>query len=125
MLTEREVINKLQEYAEQFKLCYRRKEWARAKLLYFRAQAVATFLELPEKSLIELFGNRPYKEDWEELKSGLFPENMVERASLECIRINKTYDDLHLQPRKKYGSAFVSEWRDMGGGRIQLQLEEV
>lgn len=125
MLTEREVRDKLNEYAEQFKSCYLRKEWTRAKLLYFRAQTVATFLELPEAELAELFGNRPYKEDWEELQPGLFPEDEVERASWECVRINKTYDELHLRPRTEYGNAFVTGWRDLGGGRVLVQLEEV
>lgn len=125
MLTERKIMDKLHEYAEQFELAYCNKEWGRAKLLYFRAQTVATFLEFPEKDLAELFGNRPYKEDWEELKQGLFPEDEVERASWECVRIHETYDELHLRPKNKYGFAFVTGWQDLGGGRVEVQLEEV
>lgn len=125
MLTEREVRDKLHEYAEQFKSCYLRKEWARAKFLYFRAQTVATFLELPEVELAELFGNRPYKEDWEELQPGLFPEDEVERVSWECVRINETYDELHLKPKDKYKYAYVKDWQDLGGGIVQVKLEEV
>lgn len=125
MLSEREVIDKLHEYAEQFKLAYCNKEWGRAKLLYFTAQRVAVFLEMSEQELAELFGNRPYKEDWEELNPGLFPENEVERASWECVRIHETYDELHLRPKDKYGYAFVTGWRDMGGGKVEVQLEEV
>ena len=125
MLTERQIRDKLHEYAQQFGISYLNKEWARAKLLYFQAQLVATFLELPEAELAELFGNRPYKEDWEELRPGLFPEDEVERASWECIRNNHTYDELHLRPRDKYGKAYVKDWRDMGGGIVQVRLEEV
>lgn len=124
MLVEREIRDKLHEYAEQFNLSYLNKEWARAKLLYFRAQTVATFLELSEKDLAELFGNRPYKEDWEPLEPGLFQEDRVERASWECVRINETYDDLHLRPKNRYGYAYVRDWRDLGGGLVQVRLEE-
>lgn len=125
MLTEREIRDKLYEYAEQFNLSYLSKEWARAKMIYFRAQTVATFLELPEKDLAELFGNRPYKEDWEPLEPGLFQEDRVERASWECVRIHKTYDELHLRPKDKYGDTYVVDWKDMGHGIVQIKLEEV
>lgn len=124
MLTERQIRNKLYEYADQFRGAYLRKEWARAKSLYFTAQRIAVFLELPEQDLAELFGNRPYKDDREELVDGLFPEYEVERASWECIRIHKTYDDLHLKPRDGR-KMFVSGWRELGSGRVEVQLEEV
>ena len=125
MLTERQIRNKLYEYAEMFRDAYMRKEWARAKLLYFTAQMVAIFFEMSEQDLAELFGNRPYKDDREDFVDGLFPEHEVERASWECIRIHETYDELHLRPNTKYGSAFVRGWRDLGGGRVAVQLEEV
>ena len=125
MLTERQIRNKLYEYAEMFSGAYMRKEWARAKLLYFTAQRVATFLEMSEQDLAELFGNRPYKDDREEFVDGLFQEERVERASWECVRIHETYEELHLRPKTKYGSAFVKGWRDLGGGRVEVQLEEV
>lgn len=125
MLTERQIKDKLYEYAGQFRGACMRKEWFRAKLLYFTAQRVATFLEFPEQELAELFGNRPYKDDREELEDGLFPEYEVERASWECIRIHKTYDDLHLKPRDGR-EMFVSGWRDLGGGGlVEVRLEEV
>lgn len=124
MLTERQIRNKLYEYAEQFRGAYMRKEWFRAKSIYVTAQRIAVFLELPEQDLAELFGNRAYKEDMEDLADGLFPEREVERASWECIRIHKTYDDLHLRPRDGR-EMFVSGWRDLGGGRVEVQLKEV
>lgn len=124
MLSEKEVRDKLHEYAEQFKGACLRKEWARAKMLYFTAQRVAVFMEMPEAELAELFGNRAYKEEWEDLEPGLFPEAAVERASWECVRIHQTYDDLHLRPRDK-SAAFVKGWRNLGGGRVEVQLEEV
>ena len=98
MLNERETRNKLYEYAGRFILLCRNKDWAVEKFTYFRAQTVAVFMELPEADMIELFGNRAYKDDHEELKDGLFPEAMVEEASWECIRQNTTYDELHLKP---------------------------
>ena len=125
MLTERQMRNKLYEYAEMFSGAYMRKEWARAKLLYFRAQTVATFMEMSEQDLAELFGNRAYKDDREEFVDGLFPEERVERASWECVRIHETYDELHLRPKDKYGYAFVKGWRDLGDGKVEVQLEEV
>lgn len=125
MLTERQMRNKLYEYAEMFRGAYMRKEWARAKLLYFTAQHVALFLEMSEQELAELFGNRAYKDDREDFVDGLFPEYEVERASWECVRIHETYDELHLRPKNKYGYAFVTGWRDLGGGRVEVQLEEV
>lgn len=125
MLTERQIRNKLYEYAEMFRGAYMRKEWARANLLYFTARNVAVFLEMSEQNLAELFGNRPYKDDREEFVDGLFPEHEVERASWECIRISHTYDELLLRPKHKYGKAFVTGWRDLGGGKVEVQLEEV
>lgn len=125
MLTEKEAMDKLYEYAEQFDLSCQNKKWARAKMLYFRAQTVATFLELSEDRLAELFGNRPYKEDWEPLEPGLFTEEKVERASWECVRIHKTYDELHLRPKDKHGDTYVVDWKDMGHGIVQVKLEEV
>lgn len=125
MLTEKEAMDKLHDYAEQFDLSYRNKEWSRAKMLYFQAQTVAVFLELPEDKLAEFFGNRPYKEDWEPLEPGLFPEEKVERVSWECVRIHETYDELHLRPRDKGGYAFVADWKAVGHGIVQVKLEEV
>lgn len=125
MLNEQEVRDKLHDYADQFQLRCRRKEWAAAKMLYFRAQTVATFLEFPEAELAKLFGNRAYREDWEPLKDGLFPERDVERAGWECVRIHRTYDDLHLRPLPRYGPMYVKGGgEDIGGGKVQLQLEE-
>lgn len=98
MLNERQTRNKLHESAERFTQLCRNRNWAAAKYTYFRARTVAVFLELPEEDMIELFGNRAYKDDREELQDGLFPESMVEKASLECIRMNVTYDELHLKP---------------------------
>lgn len=124
MLTEQEVKDKLYDYADQFRIRCQRKEWAAAKMLYFRAQTVATFLQLTDAELAVLFGNRAYKEDWEPLKDGVFPEKEVERVGWECIRMHKTYDDLHLRPLQRYGPMYVKGWEDIGGGRVQVQLEK-
>ena len=108
MLNDRETRNKLHEYAERFRQLYRNQEWAAAKFTYFRAWTVAVFMELTEADMIELFGNRPYKADHEELKDGLFPEAMVSKADWECIRQNTTYDELHLRPAAGGIDEFIS-----------------
>ncbi|MCH5261627.1 MAG: hypothetical protein J1F42_01815 [Lachnospiraceae bacterium] len=112
MLNERQARNKLYEYAERFTQLCRKQDWAAAKFTYFRARTVAVFMELPDADMIELFGNRTYKDDREELKDGLFPEAMVEKASYECIRQNMTYDELHLRPAAPGG---VDEFIDSDG----------
>lgn len=113
MLNEKQAKNKLYECAERFGQLCRNKDWPAAKFTYFRAKTVAVFMELQEEDMIELFGNRAYKADHEELKDGLFPEAMVERASWECIRQNTTYDELHLRPAEA-GSG-VDEFIDRDG----------
>lgn len=100
MLNEIQVRQKLYESAELFRHHYARKEWAKAKLAYFRAQTVALFVELSEQEMMELFGNRAYKEENEELKDGLFREEEVEIVSWECIKRNYTYDHLLLKPKE-------------------------
>lgn len=124
MLTEKQIKDKLYNYADQFQIRCQRKEWAAAKMLYFQAQTVAIFLQLTEAELSKLFGNRAYKEDWEPLRDGLFPEKEVERAGWECVRIHKTYDNLHLRPLPRYGPMYVKSWEDLSGGRVQIQLEQ-
>ncbi len=124
MLTEKQIKDKLYNYADQFQIRCQRKEWAAAKMLYFQAQTVAIFLQLTEAELSKLFGNRAYKEDWEPLRDGLFPEKEVERAGWECVRMHKTYDDLHLRPLPRYGPMYVKSWEDLSGGRVHIQLEQ-
>lgn len=123
MIREAEVKKKLYELADIFHHHYMNKEYAAAKMTYFRAQTIAVFLELSEEELAELFGNRAYKEDREELQDGLFKEKEVEKASWECIRVNQTYDDLHIKPRgSRYEDLYVKDWRDLGGGIVQVRL---
>lgn len=108
MLNEVQVRQKLHEYAELFRHHYARKEWAKAKFTYFRAQTVAVFMELSEPEMIELFGNRAYKEDREELQDGLFQEEKVMIADYECIKRNMTYDHLLLRPKEP--DKFIEEF---------------
>lgn len=119
VLNERQIMNKLYESAERFTQQCRNRNWAAAKYTYFRARTVAVFLELPEENMIELFGNRAYKDDREELKDGLFPEAMVEKASWECIRMNTTYDELHLKPAEPGG---VNEFIDREGEARKVRI---
>lgn len=123
MIREAEIRKKLYEQADMFEHYFRNKEYAAAKMAYFRAQTVAVFLEMSEDELSELFGNRAYKDDREDLRDGLFSEEKVEKASWECIRINQTYDDLHLRPKEPgRADVYVKDWRDLGGGIVQVRL---
>lgn len=123
MIREADVKKKLYELADLFQHYYMNKEYAAAKMTYFRAQTVAVFMELSEDELAELFGNRAYKDDREELRDGLFKESQVEKASWECIRVNQTYDELHIKPRdSRYADVYVKEWKDLGGGIVQVKL---
>ena len=122
MLRETEIKKKLYELADIFQHHYMRKEYAAAKMTYFRAQTVAVFMELSEEDLSELLGNQSYKDDREQLQDGRLQEAKVERASWECIRINMTYDELHLRPREPYRDMYVKDWQDLGGGIVQVRL---
>lgn len=96
MLSEREIKKKIYEQADIFKNYYLRKDWHRAKWSHFIALHVANFVELSENEMSELFGNRPYRID-EPISDGLFREAEVERAYLECIKRNDTYDARKLE----------------------------
>lgn len=100
MINEIQTRQKLQEQAEIFKHHFEKKEWSKAKMAYLRAQTVAVFMEMSDQEMIELFGNRAYKEDYEELQDGLFREEQVEIVGYECIKRNYTYDYLLLKPKR-------------------------
>lgn len=84
------VKNKLWELSASFHNYVRQKEWGKAKYCYDTARTVALFMELSEQELIELFGSREVPD---KPIQGLFPEEYVQRAYLECIRKNQTSEN--------------------------------
>ena len=102
MLTAKAIRDKLFLQAEIFKNYCGAREWHRAKHTYDDAVAVAVMVELDEADLIELFGSRPYN-DMQPPKKGLFSEDMVSKAYLECIKRNQTreYEEQRSAPRAK------------------------
>jgi len=93
MLTgEYEILKRLYELPEEFKVHARAKRYAAAKASYDAAVTLCVYLDVGEKHKIELFGNRPYTDD-EEITDGLFPEKWVQQVYLECIRRNQTFEN--------------------------------
>lgn len=91
MLTENEVVDKLRDYGQKFDSCVKKKEWGKAHNLYNIALSVATFVELPDQIMKELFG---YGEDATE-DGGLFRIGSVRLVDRECcIRRNMAYEDM-------------------------------
>lgn len=72
-----------------------------AKIVYNDAVTLSVFVDLPKQDRIRLFGNRSYKEDYEELEDGLFHEEAVDRVYLECILAKKTEDEKDYRRVKK------------------------
>lgn len=81
---------KLWEYSVSFHQHIRQKEWAKAKHCYDTARTVAVFLELPSDEMAEIFGSR---EEPDKPVQGLFSEEDVQRAYLECIKRNQTNEN--------------------------------
>lgn len=100
MLTPEEIRKKIFELPISFNVHYRNKEYAKAKRCYDLARMLSTFLQLSESDCIELFGNRSYKDDWDELQDGLFPEEKVDKIVLICIRQGNTYDKEDYRTKK-------------------------
>lgn len=93
MLDSKQILEKLEELADLFRVHYRNKKWSQAKACYENARTVAVFLETSDNLKAKLFGNRPYIDDSEEIEDGLFPEELVQKVYKECILQNKTYEN--------------------------------
>lgn len=97
------IAEKLNYQPYRFKELMAEKDYPAAKYCHDTTAAVVTFLELPEEVKKAFFGNRPYVEDEEDVTDGLFPEELVQKAYLECAvkrsqgRENRTY----VHPMKK------------------------
>lgn len=98
MLTPEQIKEKLFEEAQVFNAYYDAKKYGPAKRSYDTARLVSAFVELPKEDSIQLFGNRSYKKDHEELTDGLFREWKVDKAVLSCIRTGDTYNQEDHRP---------------------------
>ena len=76
-------MRELTELAEQFNIFYKRKQYQEAKVLYDTALRKSLNLSDEEKAF--LFGNRPYRKDYEKETEGLFPEDIVLKVMEKCI----------------------------------------
>jgi len=91
MMDSKKMMDKLYALPEQFEYYMSHKEYFRAKHCYDTAVTVAVFLELDDIQMKELFGERG--ERGVIIRRGLFPEENVQRAYLECIKRNMARED--------------------------------
>lgn len=81
MLTEKEAEQKLRGLADEFQILMKQRQYGKAKQRYEVARNVAVIMEMDEKILQELFGQRGGK--GEMLVKGAFPEELVQKAFYE------------------------------------------
>ena len=81
MLTEKEAEQKLRGLAQEFRSLMKQRQYAKAKARYEAARSVAVTMEMDEKIIQELFGQRGGK--GEVLVKGAFPEELVQKAFYE------------------------------------------
>lgn len=62
MLTEKEAEQKLRGLADEFQILMKQRQYAKAKYRYEAARSVAVTMEMDEKIIQELFGQRGEKE---------------------------------------------------------------
>lgn len=107
MLTEKEVIDRLFELPEHFNRCMKNKEYIKAKNIYDNAVYLCVFFDVPEEMKITLFGNRPYAEDWEEIRAGLFREEDVLLAYKETFTSMERQISEERQNRERLGERII------------------
>lgn len=107
MITEKEIMDKLYELPEHFNRCMKNKEYRKAKQYYEEARNLCAFLKVTDKIQIELFGNRPYKEDWEEEHDGLFREEDVLRAYKEVFTSLEEQVQEERENRERFGKRII------------------
>lgn len=81
MLTEKEAEQKLRGLADEFQILMKQRQYAKTKYRYEAARSVAVTMEMDEKIIQELFGQRGGK--GEVLVKGAFPEELVQKAFYE------------------------------------------
>lgn len=98
MLNSEEIIKKLYLEAERFEDMIRKKKYAQASHCVQACRTVAVFIDLDERTLMNLFGGRAYGH--EEIE-GLFNEKDVLKAMEWCIKNDQTLQDLTLKDKKE------------------------
>lgn len=96
MLDQKRIMDKLFELPDLFKIHMRNKAYSQAKACYDRARTVAVFLELDEEDMNRLFGKRGDRCVY--IVEGLFNEDQVQKAYLECIKRGDTYENKRYEP---------------------------
>lgn len=81
MLEGKQIMDKLYEQADMFKHYMINRNYEQAKQCYDTALNISVFLQLDEKSMIELFGERGEKGEY--ISKGLFPEEQEIKAEDE------------------------------------------
>lgn len=91
MLDNKALLDKLYELPQMFHFYMEHKDYPRAKHCYDTARTVAVFMEIDESRKAELFGERG--ERGAIIQQGLFPEEKVQKAYVECVKRNKTHEN--------------------------------
>lgn len=91
MLDSAALIEKLYELPQIFNVSMMNKDYPSAKRCYDTARTVALFMNLDEERMRELFGERG--ERGAIIQAGLFSEEKVQKAYLECIKKDMTYEN--------------------------------
>ena len=99
MLDQKRIMDKLFELPDLFKAHMKNKAYSQAKACYDKAVTVAVFLELEEKEMHQLFGERGDRGVF--IIEGLFNEEQVQRAYLECIKKGETYENKKYEPLQR------------------------
>lgn len=99
MLESRDIEKKLYDLPVLFKEHMRCRRYPEAKACYDRAVTIALFIELEEDRITELFGERGERGTC--IVKGLFEEDQVQKAYLECIKRNRTNENRQYEPLQK------------------------
>lgn len=101
MLTEKELEDKLREYAAAFNIHVRTKEWGKAHNVYNMTLTTAVMTGLSREFRDELFGGYDESDDGD-VKDGLFRREDVAKVNTECcIRRNMAYEDMECRKAGK------------------------
>lgn len=104
MLSDKEILRKLYEQPDIFRSQYYTKKYNAAVMTEFISHVVATFIELEDDKMIELFGTRQ-DENGEEV-IGLFPEEQVIEANWNVVIYQKSLQELTRQEKREREEAW-------------------
>ena len=98
MISIDEALKRLYQFPQKFKDYMKKKEYLQAKFCYYEAIVISQFLEVGEEIETELFGDRQPEEPIE----GMFREELVEKAFLECIKRNQAFETMSHEEVNEY-----------------------